>query len=101
MREEIRRLTARSTAACSTGLPLSRSRASRRASAMGKLKCARLGADLRNFNLNIFINLPRSCAISFDVTVWRYKPSPYFHGFFNDSMMTFDLSFMTSLRLYC
>src|SRR5215813_14748954 len=46
-----------------------------------KLKaCARLGADPWDFNLNFFINLPRSCAMSFDATEWRYKTSHHFHG---------------------
>jgi hypothetical protein len=57
---------------------------------MGKLKCARLGADLRNFNLNLFINLTRSCATSFDATPWRYKPSTISTAFLTThSMMTF------------
>jgi len=54
---------------------------------MGKLKCARLGADLRNFYLNIFINLTRSCAMSFDARVWRYNPL-LFPRLFYDSRMT-------------
>jgi hypothetical protein len=56
---------------------------------MGKLKCARLGADPRDFNLNFFINLSRSSAMSFGATVWRRKPSNYFHSFFNDFVNTF------------
>jgi hypothetical protein len=56
---------------------------------MGRLKCARLGADPWDFNLYFFINLPRNCAMMFGVTAWRYKGSRNFHGFFNGSMMTF------------
>jgi hypothetical protein len=54
-----------------------------------ELKCARLGVDPWDFNLNFFINLTRGCATSFDATAWRYKTSHHFHGFINDSMMTF------------
>ena len=58
-----------------------------------ELKCARLGADPRDFNLNFFINLTRGCAASFDATAWRYITSHHFHSFFNDSMMTFWMTF--------
>jgi hypothetical protein len=56
---------------------------------MGKLKRAGPGADPRDFNLNFFINLPRSSAMSFDTAVWRCKPSDYFRSIFNDFVNTF------------
>jgi hypothetical protein len=60
-----------------------------RADNQPELKCARLGADPSDFNLNFFINITRGCATSSDAKAWRYKTSHHFHGSINGSMMTF------------